>query len=248
MKYIISFLLLLFYQLSFGQCKLDRHNTSLSSNWISCDISMNPNALRGDSHWINYDLGEVRKLGNSHIWNINNPTTLDEGARQLAIDYSLDGVNWEHWGTWDISMAEASGLYEGEEGPDFDGLEARHLLFTILSNHGGACSGLGEIRVELAEPSSTDDQLAQVSNLTLRPNPAIDRTTLVWTSKYAGSANVELLDMSGRKIKTDNILVSNGEQILDYNLDHVMQSGQYLIKVVTPSETFTAELSIIKTK
>jgi len=248
MKYTISIFFLLCYLNSYSQCMLDRHNTSLSSNWVSCTLSDSPNALRGESHWISYDLGEVRKIGNSHIWNINHPEALDEGARQIAVDYSIDGVSWDNWGIWDVPMAEGSGLYEGVEGPDFEGLQAQHLLFTILDNHGGNCSGIGEIRVELAEPSSTDDKLAQTSPLSLRPNPAVDRTTLAWTSKYSGSAKLELLDMSGRKIQTENIMVTSGDQVLDYELNQVLLSGQYLIKVVLPHKELVAELSIIKTK
>ncbi len=248
MKHLSFLLFLLFHCIGYGQCLDDRHNTSLEASWISCEFSASPNPIRGDAHWIAYDLGEVKKLTESRIWNINNPSALEDGVRQLAIDYSVDGINWEVWGIWDVPMAEGSGFYTGIEGPDLEGLEARHILLTVLNNHGGNCSGFGEIRFGVEKSSSTSDAIAHNSRLSASPNPAFEMTLLRWTSDLAGEANLRFIDMEGRIITQDKIQLIGGEQELQYNLDQIETSGQYIIKLSTGKKEWTTELSIIKSK
>lgn len=248
MKYLSFLLFIVIHCIGYSQCLEDRHNTSLESTWISCELSSSPNPIRGDSHWITYDLGEVRKLTELHIWNINNPAALEDGVRQLAIDYSLDGTNWEVWGIWDVPMAEGSGFYTGTEGPELEGLEARHILLTVLNNYGGDCSGFGEIRFGVEKSSSTSDVVDDNSLLSARPNPASEMTVLNWTTDMVGEASLQFIDMEGRLISQDKIQLTRGEQELQYNLDHITTSGQYIIKLSTRKKEWTTELSIIKSK
>ena len=42
----------------------------LEDSWQSCEISMNPNPERGESHWIMYDFGKVVKLEEVRFWNL----------------------------------------------------------------------------------------------------------------------------------------------------------------------------------
>ena len=157
-----------------SQCDLDRHNTTLSSGWLSCEISPNPNPLRGDSHWIQYDLGEPKRLGSSHFWNLSNPEALAFGVRQVAISTSLDAVNWEELGIVEAPIGESSGFYQGVPGFDFGGVSARYVLFTALNNHAGSsdCVGFSEIRVQIEQATSTVDLSVQSPSFALYPNPA----------------------------------------------------------------------------
>lgn len=127
--------------LSYSQCATDA--------WLSCDTAANPHPARQAGHWIMYDFGYVYALGQSQVWNYNDLLNHDNGLRDIVIDYSLDGVNWQEWGTW--TLQEATGLpdYGGQNGPHFSGIEARYLLITGLSNWGGACYGMAELKIEL---------------------------------------------------------------------------------------------------
>jgi len=248
MKSTLIVLLCLSVHVLSSQCNEDRHNTTSVSNWISCEKTASLNPARGDSYWINYDFGELKTVKDFHFWNINNPDHLDAGARQIAIDYSTDGVNWDFWGIWEAQQGTTSGFYQGESGPSLDDLVAQHLLLTIIDNYGGDCNGFGEIRIGVEDyMTSTSDahDLAQV--LQAYPNPATDYTFLKMKSTYAGPATAELIDVTGRRLQSQAISLTKGYQELKYDLD-VPVSGQYIIRIVTPLSETSTELSITKTK
>lgn len=134
-----------------AQCYPDRHNTNWFDGWISCETAPNPNDAYGDSHWILYDFKESYELGQVHVWNTNDPSNLDYGMQEVSIDYSVDGMEWIHMGNFFFDIGTGKSIYEGFEGPDFEGAVARYVLLTGLSNYGGACYGLSELRFAVQE-------------------------------------------------------------------------------------------------
>ncbi len=247
-KYLIVLSMVLISQSYYGQCYKDRHNTSSASNWVSCEKTASPNPIRGNSFWINYDFEDLRRVENLHIWNINHPEMLTDGASQIAIDYSQDGINWNSWGIWEVGQATASGFYEGETGPDLEGLVTRHLLLTILDNYGGECYGFGEIRIGLDENIvSTTDLEEELGGFEIYPNPADAITTIKIQSLYSGAATIELLDLAGRNIRTDDVTLVKGVQEIRMTLENVI-SGQYVVRIVTPQSEISTELTVTKTK
>ncbi|NBC09147.1 MAG: hypothetical protein GVY26_18300, partial [Bacteroidetes bacterium] len=96
-----------------AQCFLDRHNTTWYDGWISCTPSMNPNAARGESHWILYDLNYAYGLYQMHLWNTNAPDYLTSGLQDIAIDISNDGTTWTEVGEFQLPMADGTPTYEG---------------------------------------------------------------------------------------------------------------------------------------
>ena len=132
---------------SYAQQFPDRHSTSFTDAWLSCTISANPNTDRGESHWIRYDLGETYVLGAFTLWNYNDPNNLDNGVQDIAIDVSSDGVNWTEAAIASVSISQGSAYYEGADIIDLGGITADYILITILSNHGGTCSGFSEMRI-----------------------------------------------------------------------------------------------------
>lgn len=245
MKYLLTWAIFLLAQSLSGQCFTDRHNTSLASTWMSCEISPNPNSSRGDSHWISYDLGEVKKLGKSHFWNINSPAELESGARQIAISISDDGQAWEELGIWEAAKADASGFYEGEEGFDFDGVEARFVLLTILNSHGGDCVGFAEIKIELKDPTGLSDLEEDINTLKVYPNPATDIAYLTFSSKNSGIRNMQVADITGRIVYSEQVHVNEGQQRISLTLETI-SSGSYLVRLIGELSEQQAELTIIK--
>lgn len=152
--------------ISFSQCFPDRHSTNVHDGWVSCNASLNPNSGLGFSHWIMYDFGQSYNLYESVFWNLNSPDHLDWNFNRAQIHYSSDGTNWTLFSIFDFSQATGDPFYEGSAGPDFDGLNARYLLLTAMTNYGGTCFGFGEFRVntEAAPPGS----------LVLNVNPCIN--------------------------------------------------------------------------
>ena len=151
MRLIVLFLssYVLLVPFSFGQCFEPDASIWLNS-WASCAEKMNPILDYGESHWIQYDFGSVRALSKSWVWNTNNPEELDQGFKRVKVDYSKDGVDWKYWGEMEFPKAQGEAIYSGFPGPDLQGVKARYVLLTALSNHGHAsCHGLAEVKFNL---------------------------------------------------------------------------------------------------
>ncbi len=243
-KLIFSLLILAGHSLLYGQCFQDRHNTSENEAWISCIPSINPNSTRGLSHWIMYDFGEVYKLGQSHFWNINTAGKTGAGIKTAYLDYSNDGINWTEWGTFDLEEANASGFYEGEDGPDLNELEAQYLLITVIDNYGNLCHGLSEIRIETSGLSTSTEEVDLLSSeMLIHPNPAKDMAFLKVELNESLESNLTLTDMSGRVVKTDRIYLSKGINELPISLSG-LSSGLYLVSLINERFTHTVNLSV----
>ncbi|HMQ07482.1 MAG TPA: T9SS type A sorting domain-containing protein [Saprospiraceae bacterium] len=131
----------------------DRHNTSIEDTWISCQQSNSPNPVRGLSHWILYDLGFIHQLGPTHFWNLNVPEYLQSGINEIIIDVSENGSEWIQASIYSIPQAQGSGYYSGVSGPNLTGRNARYILITVSSNHGGPCAGFSEWKVYVSDPA-----------------------------------------------------------------------------------------------
>ena len=171
-QFIYTLALVIISQQLFAQCALDRHNTTWYNAWTSCSPSANPNSDRGESHWLKYDLGYIYLLKDSKLWNANHPDLLSNGLNEVVIDYSIDGVNWEEWGTFTIAQASGQNLYEGITGPDFEEILAQYVLITAISNHGGDCYSLSELKINVGDPTVAVKNVAKDIFSLLAPNPA----------------------------------------------------------------------------
>lgn len=230
----------------YAQCYQDRHSTIADDAWISCEMSVNPNVVRGESYWIMYDLGEVNNLGQSHFWNINANDRTNEGISLAVVDYSFDGINWTEWGSFSLNQADGSTIYEGEQGPDFNALHTRYLLITILENHGGDCVGISEVKIETSElVSSTEDlTILGVTELTASPNPADDQSTLMISSTKKIDAIMTVLDITGKIVTKEEINIRNGNN--EYPIaTSGLSSGQYIVNVESQNNSAFVKLSII---
>ncbi len=243
--YLLS-LALVVCQFISAQCYQDRHSTIADDAWISCEMTASPNTSRGESHWIMYDFGEVYSLGQTHFWNVNAYDRTNEGISQGVIDYSYDGVNWTEWGTFNLNESNGSTLYEGEEGPHFNDLKARYLLITVLSNHGGTCTGLSEIRIETSGITTSTDDIVDIdaTQLSIYPNPADNITQLNISSKESLTALMIIYDMNGRNVYEEQIRINTGDNKYSINTS-TLPSGQYNINVNSGDVNSIANLSVV---
>ncbi len=230
-----------------GQCNADRHSAKITDQWMSCETSINPNIERGDSHWILYDFGESYVLNESTIWNCNAFGQTDSGIQNYAVDISADGTTWEEYGEYSLSQAVASTFYEGESGPNFEGLAARYVLITSLNEYGGSCACLSEIRFET---SGIISNVIDVPSLdiafTLAPNPASERVNLNIDNGQSGfDAEVSLLDHTGKLIKTFPQEIIKGTSSIEMSTID-LQSGNYLVKIQSAEGVLTRKLIVIQ--
>ena len=148
------------------------HDTRPTEQWLSCTTSENRNAIRQEGLWIMYDFGFPYELGTTHIWNYNVPRHLENGITRMAIDYSMDGRNWDNWGDLSLDLASGRRDYEGQPGPDLTGITARYILITALQtgNPSMDCAGLAEVRFNINTTTSTKDKFSNTA-LIVAPNP-----------------------------------------------------------------------------
>ena len=102
--------------------------------------------------WIQYEFDKVYKLHEMWVWNANQDVEafIGIGAKDVTVEYSLDGTDWTLLG--DVQIPQASGKPdykpEKDEAVAFDGAEAKFVRLTIQNNWGGFLQqfGLSEVR------------------------------------------------------------------------------------------------------
>ena len=219
---LLTYSLILFVcsvQQSLAQCYPDRHSTTWYDSWISCETSPNPNGSYQNSHWILYNLGYEYVLNDTKLWNLNEPNRLDNGINEYAIDYSLDGNEWTHLGTYTLGMAPGTSIYQGEEGPDFDGATAKYVLITPLSNFGGECYGFSELKINITDPFDVIDEEIGF-NASVYPNPFINNVNLRIKSLYESTPlSYSLHDILGREIVRHEFNLLDGQDTYEVELN-----------------------------
>ncbi len=220
-----------------AQCIPDRHSTSWYDGWVSCSASQSPNPDRGISHWIMYNFGEPYSLTTSKIWNSNDPAHLEYGLQGYAVDYSLNGVTWSSLGTFSAPLANGSPFYEGTAGPDFGNAIAQFVLVTALSNFGGNCFGISEMKINInADGNGIDEK--SMTEIIAYPNPFTDVLNIkFFRNSTSLKAFVNLYDLTGRIVftKTFTLPQSNGE--ISISIDEMnLVPGMYNLYIINGKE------------
>lgn len=243
---LISIAIMLTWQFAFSQCFPQRHSTNYFDGWISCNAAPNPNPARPAGHFIMYDYKKVFALGETTIWNTNDPSHLDWGMRDVAIDYSTDGINWEHAGEFIFPQASGLSTYEGVSGPYLENIEARYLLITALSNYGGECFGLSEIKINAEEVIISDVETPETltcMDVVVYPNPFAEKITINIKSACTGDFQYRLMNALGREILVEKINVNSG-QSLNIEIGRDLPSGTYMLSLESGGRSI--QKSIVK--
>jgi len=135
----------------------DGHSTTLAHMWFS--------GKTPQPAWIRYEFDQVYKLDQMWVWNSNQGTepTNGFGARQVAIDTSIDGTTWTPLpNVPEFAQAPGKAGYEHNTTVDLGGALARYVKLTIHSNWGSATkqTGLSEVRFFQAPLHARDPQPA----------------------------------------------------------------------------------------
>jgi hypothetical protein len=178
-------------------------------------------------------MNHIYQLGQMHIWNTNTPDYLNYGIENAVIDVSIDGVNWTEVGQFTFQQADGTSTYEGFEGPNLEGFEGRYLLITGLSNYGGLCYGISEIKVDILGITNTSDEVDENECLAVNvfPNP-ISSFSIAHINANCSGKDIRyfIQDLTGRTLISGEIQLSNNEAFLDLNL-HELISGSYILNL-----------------
>ncbi len=150
----------------------DQHSTELTQMWVTSGAQPN---------WIQYEFDKVYKLHELWVWNANSLLELmmGFGARNVKIEYSLDGKAWtELAGVPEFAQATGLPTYTHNTTISFGGITAKYVKLTITKTWGIIMTqtSLSEVRffsvpVQAREPQPADGaaDVSVATDLTWRP-------------------------------------------------------------------------------
>jgi regulation of enolase protein 1 (concanavalin A-like superfamily) len=123
----------------------DTHGVDNKTMWVT------PKASLGGKlpQWIKYDFDKVYRLDQMWVWNYN-ISTEDEsglGAKDVTIEYSVDGSNWAALGNYQFADGTMEDKYAHNTEVSFKGIAAKSVRLTITSSWiSPNQTGLSEVR------------------------------------------------------------------------------------------------------
>ena len=98
----------------------------------------------GEALWIQFELPRVYKLVDMTVWNSNTQfeAMLGYGAKNVTVEYSIDGVDWMAFGDIELPQADVTTI-------ELAGIGAKYIRMMINANYGGMFpdSGLSEVQL-----------------------------------------------------------------------------------------------------
>ncbi len=132
----------------------DRHSTLETDMWAGRTGSDEP-------VWIQYEFDRVYKLHELWIWNYNLSfeSTFGFGFKDVAVELSIDGVEWTTLGDFQFLQAPGKANYTADTVVDFNGAVARYVRLTAKSGYGPTDTyGLSEVRFYSVRVLATEPQ------------------------------------------------------------------------------------------
>lgn len=240
-KSIITIFILSISLNLFGQCFPERHSTNWFDAWVSCETSISPNSSK--SHWIMYELDALYKIDKFKIWNINDPSHLEWGTKNLLIEYSEDGKNWFIADSFVLTKAPGSNDYEGDDWIDLNIPKAKFLLLTSLTNFKGDCYGFSEVKfsaekIKLNTTISYDKNKMRVE---VTPNPFSNQIEVNINSSLNGSCQIEILNSLGQNVYNNIVMIDNYTFHQTLDLKH-LKSGIYHFQIKQKSVKYSKNI------
>ncbi len=240
-KSIITIFILSISLNLFGQCFPERHSTNWFDAWVSCETSISPNSSK--SHWIMYELDALYKIDKFKIWNINDPSHLEWGTKNLLIEYSEDGKNWFIADSFVLTKAPGTNDYEGDDWIDLNIPKAKFLLLTSLTNFKGDCYGFSEVKFS-AEKIKLNTTISYEKNkmrVEVTPNPFSNQIEVNINSSLNGSCQIEILNSLGQNVYNNIVMIDNYTFHQTLDLKH-LKSGIYHFQIKQKSVKYSKNI------
>jgi hypothetical protein len=82
--------------------------------------------------------------------------------------------------------------------------------------------------------------------LTVTPNPSRNAFTIAFRAPAAGRAQIEVLDVTGRRIARRDVMVEPGDQQFRLDETRGLPVGLYLVRVAQGAHTFSARATVLR--
>lgn len=114
------------------------------------------------------------------------------------------------------------------------------LVFTGFT---GSASGKCYFDKTLVSPSAVEEVIPEGTEFKVSPNPVRDHVSILFNEDLAGSATVDLYDISGRTVYTAEKKIENGSLELKLPAG-LTRTGMHILVVRTGNKAYTAKLMI----
>jgi len=170
-----------------GLNEMGEHSTAAPDMWLC-------SAPDAEPLYIQYDFGRVYKLHEMCVWNYNVEfeLVLGFGLKDVTVEYSQDGTNWDALGDVQLAQATAQSDYTANTAIDLTGVTAQYVKLTVNA----AWSPIGQFGLSEVCFLSVPVQARQ-------PQPASGATDV--------SVDTDLTWRAGREAVTHEVYLSTDE-------------------------------------
>lgn len=180
------------------------------------------------THLLNFDAGLQNKKV-TLTWN----ATEDAGVYSYEIERSADNTTWNTIGS--VAAHGTAGTF------DYQTVDPKPL------------KGISYYRLKIIESSGMNrySPIKPITftefnlNLTIAPNPAKDKTSLLININEANEAAIEIVNMQGRSILKRSERLNTGNNTIEFPLDAFV-SGVYIVRIAVGNEVIHQKLIINK--
>ncbi len=166
----------------------DQHSTTSGDMWLGAPAGADP-------IYVQYEFDRVYKLHQMVVWNYNIEfeMVLGFGLKDVAVEYSSDGIEWISVGDVELAQATARAGYAANNAVDMGGVAVKYVKLTVNSGWGMTGQyGLSEVQF-LAIPAHARE-----------PEPAVGATEVAVGTVLGWRA--------GREADTHEVYLSTEEQ------------------------------------
>ena len=181
-----------------------------------------------------------------------------QSADKLQVFVSIDcGINWVLRKTISGTNLSTAGIQSSsfvpttsqwvQQSVSLAGYSTQHNLFIMFrfTSDGGNNIYIDDINISGTSTASIDEENSDSFDFTIYPNPTDKNATISLTLTEKQSVNLEVTDITGRKLVTPFSGEMNvGENNIEILKNNVLSKGVYFVVVSTKNKRFTKKMVI----
>ncbi len=179
---------------------------------------------------------DAKAVNNSRV-RLNWTTSGEENFAGFETERSANNIDWQMTGSRTFAKGNGRGTINGYERADEQPLPGKSYYRLKLLNNDGSYK-YSEIKTVVIKKG--------MNEVTVFPNPAMDKAMVTINSSGTGTATISIVDMSGRTMQTQRAQLNRGSNVIEVSLSKKFSNGMYMIMINAGGETNTQKLFIKK--
>jgi hypothetical protein len=185
-----------------------------------------------DNYPLATQLLEFKAALESNTVKINWKAAEDANVYSYDIEKSIDNTNWTKVSTVEASKSSGTFSYQTIDANPLKGVS----YYRLRIAEGAGMSRFSAIRKIVYDEFTV--------SLSMAPNPARDKTSLVIEANEAGEAVIEIVNMQGKAVMSQKRKTTGGTNTVELLFPPALSSGVYMVKVTVGGKTVQQKLII----